>query len=66
MPMYWHLHYILLLLILLKVVISYIENMLFTLHFATINTFTLKPWNMNNFKFTLHFATINTNRKDEK
>ena len=32
----------------------------FTLHFATINTYITKQVNIGNYVFTLHFATINT------
>ena len=35
-------------------------NLLFTLHFATINTITATIATIINTTFTLHFATINT------
>ena len=55
-----YLHYTLLLLIPFSFIKIEITELIFTLHFATINTY-----NENNnlialFQFTLHFATINT------
>ena len=37
-----------------------LENLKFTIHFATINTQKHFPNNINFSKFTIHFATINT------
>ena len=36
------------------------KTTLFTLHFATINTYNAAISKIVNFTFTLHFATINT------
>ena len=38
-------------------------NLGFTIHFATINTFTIPPLDFKVITFTIHFATINTQRK---
>ena len=37
-----------------------LNKIVFTLHFATINTLNYESNEVKIFKFTLHFATINT------
>ena len=36
-------------------------SLLFTIHFATINTYEIENQRIQVAKFTIHFATINTN-----
>ena len=55
-----HLHYTLLLLIPFKIDFILIDIVLFTLHFATINTMGDSIKSSQSNLFTLHFATINT------
>ena len=38
------------------------ESLIFTLHFATINTFQKSLYPFPTMSFTLHFATINTTK----